>query len=459
MKVVICGAGQVGSSVARYLSNENISVSIIDPSVDVLNEMNNIDMLTVQGSATYIKTLEAAGIASADAVIAVTRSDEVNMLICQIASSLYNIPLKIARIRNHEYLSSQWMSIYNKENIPVDVIISPEREVARYIAANMSYTGGFDMFTLFNNEIVSISTTCLHNAPLHLQPLKVLSLSYPQIPIKITAMTQGKKTIIPNEQTVFQENDIIHLMLKKEDVQEVLTLFGHQHTELSRLLIIGGGAVGFSLAKYLEYAAPSLIVKILESHKPRAEIIAPKLKKAIVLHGKGLDTNLLLEANIQSTDTVVSVTNDDNVNVLMSLVAKEFNVHRTLSLVNSDMYISLATSLKINALIHPHKITILSILKHIRNRQDIRTIHSLPNNLWSLLEITVQEDVEGNGLTVEEVYKKTYAHIVAIWRNAALIFPENNFQLHKNDKVAALIKPQHQRKIENLFTLHHSFFN
>lgn len=459
MKVIICGAGQVGSSVARYLSNENISVSIIDPASEVLNEMNNIDILSVNGSATYIKNLEAAGIASADAVLAVTRSDEVNMLICQIASSLYDTPLKIARIRNYEYLSSKWMSIYNKDNIPVDVIISPEHEVANYIASNVSYTGGFDMFSLFNNEVVSISTTCMTKSALHLQPLKMISLSHPNILLNVMAITKGKKTTIPTEDTVFESNDVVHLMLKKEDIHEVLALFGHQHTDLSRLLIIGGGAVGFSLAKYLEYAAPSLIVKVLESNKERAERIAPKLKKAIVLHGKGLDTDLLLEANIQSTDTVVSVTNDDNVNVLMSLVAKEFNVHRTLSLVNSDMYIPLASSLKVNALIHPHKITILSILKHIRNRQDIRTIHTFPNNLWSLLEINVQEDVEGNGFSIEEVYKKTYAHIVAVWRNSQLIFPDKAFQLNKNDKLAALTKPQHQRKVENLFTLQHSFFH
>lgn len=459
MKVIICGAGQVGSSVARYLSSENISVSIIDPSAEVLNDMNNIDILSIQGSATYIDKLEAAGIASADAILAVTRSDEVNMLICQIASSLYNTPLKIARIRNSAYLSSRWKSIYTTDHIPVDVIISPEHEVANYIAANIAYTGGFDMFSLFNNEVVSISTTCLQQSALHLQPLKILSLSHPHIALNMMAVTRGKKTIIPDEEYVFEANDIAHLMLKKEDIHEVLSLFGHQHTDLSRLLIIGGGAVGYSLAKYLEHTSPSLIVKLLESNRERAEAIAPKLKKAIVMHGKGLDTELLLEANIQSTDTVVSVTNDDNVNVLMSLVAKEFNVHRTLSLVNSDMYIPLASSLKVNALIHPHKITILSILKHIRNRQDIRTIHTFPNNLWSLLEIRVQDDVEGNGFNVEEVYKKTYAHIIAVWRNEQLIFPDNTFQVHKSDTLAVLTKPQHQRKVENLFTLQHSFFH
>ncbi|MDP3935411.1 MAG: Trk system potassium transporter TrkA [Alphaproteobacteria bacterium] len=458
MKVIVCGAGQVGTSVARYLSEENISVSIIDPSIEVLQELNNIDILTVQGSATYIKVLEASGIAEADAILAVTRSDEVNMLICQIAASLYSTPLKVARIRNQEYLSSQWSSLYNRDNIPVDVIISPEREVASYIAENLSYTGGFDMFSLFDGVAQSIATLCTADSPLNGQPIKVLHLLYSNIPIKIMAIGRDRRTLVPNQDTILQTNDVVHFIVRKSQLHDALALFGHEHTELSRLLIVGGGAVGFALAKHLEHETPDLIVKLLESNKSRAETIAPKLRKAIVLHGKGLDKELLLEANIQATDTVVSVTNDENVNVLMCLFAKEFHVKRTLALVNSDMYIPLSSALKINALIHPHKITILSILKHIRSRRDLKTIHTLPDHSWELMEVQVQEDVEGTGLTAEEVYKKTYGHVMAIWRDEELWFADKSIQLHKGDSVAVLIKPQHRRKLENLFASTHQFF-
>jgi trk system potassium uptake protein len=458
MKVIVCGAGQVGTSVARYLSEENISVSIIDPSIEVLQELNNIDILTVQGSATYIKVLEASGIAEADAILAVTRSDEVNMLICQIAASLYNTPLKIARIRNQEYLTSKWLSLYNSDNISVDVIISPEREVASYIAENLSYTGGFDMFSLFDGVAQSIATLCTAESPLNGQPIKVLQLLHSNVPIKIMAIGRDRRTLVPNQDTLLQTNDVVHFIVKKSQLHDALALFGHEHTELSRLLIVGGGAVGFSLAKHLEHEAPDLIVKLLESNKSRAETIAPKLRKAIVLHGKGLDKELLLEANIQATDTVVSVTNDENVNVLMSLFAKEFHVKRTLALVNSDMYIPLSSALKINALIHPHKITILSILKHIRSRRDLKTIHTLPDHSWELMEIQIQENVEATGLTAEEVYKKTYGHVVAIWRDEVLLFADKSIQLHKGDSVAVLIKPQHRRKLENLFASNHQFF-
>jgi trk system potassium uptake protein TrkA len=458
MKVIVCGAGQVGTSVARYLSEENISVSIIDPSIEVLQELNNIDILTVQGSATYINVLEASGIAEADAILAVTRSDEVNMLICQIAASLYNTPLKIARIRNQEYLSSKWASLYNRENIPVDVIISPEREVASYIAENLSYTGGFDMFSLFDGVAQSIATLCTADSPLNGQPIKVLQLLHSNVPIKIMAIGRDRRTLVPNQDTILHANDVVHFIVRKSQLHDALALFGHEHTELSRLLIVGGGAVGFSLAKHLEHEASDLIVKLLEANKSKAEAIAPKLRKAIVLHGKGLDKELLLEANIQATDTVVSVTNDENVNVLMSLFAKEFNVKRTLALVNSDMYIPLSSALKINALIHPHKITILSILKHIRSRRDLKTIHTLPDHSWELMEIQVQEDVEATGLTSEEVYKKTYGHVVAIWRDEELSFADTSIQLHKGDSVAVLIKPQHRRKLENLFASTHQFF-
>lgn len=458
MKVIVCGAGQVGTNVARYLSEENISVSIIDTSIEVLQELNNIDILTVTGSATYIKTLEAAGIHDADAILAVTRSDEVNMLICQIAHSLFKTPLKIARIRNQEYLSSTWSSLYNNENIPVDVIISPEREVARYIAENLSYTGGFDMFTLFDEMVQSIATICTPESRLLGQSIKMLPLLLTNLPIKILAMGRDRRTFVPTDDTIFQPNDVVHFLVNKHQLHDALSLFGHEHTELSRLLIIGGGAVGFSLAKYLEQESPDLIVKILESNKARAETIAPKLRKAIVLHGKGLDKDLLLEANIQTTDTVVSVTNDENVNVLMSLFAKEFHVKRTLALVNSDMYIPLSSALKVNALIHPHKITILSILKHIRSRRDLKTIHTLPDHSWELMEIQVQDNVEAAGLTVDEVYKKTYGHVMAIYRDEHVMFAHQTTQLHKGDSVAILIKPQHRRKLENLFVSHHQFF-
>lgn len=458
MRVIVCGAGQVGTNVARYLSEENISVSIIDTSIDPLQELNNIDILTVAGSATYIKTLEAAGIRDADAILAVTRSDEVNMLICQIAHSLYKTPLKIARIRSQEYLSTTWSALYNTENIPVDVIISPEREVASYIAENLSYTGGFDMFTLFDNMVQSIATFCTQDSKLIDHPLKMMSLMVPNLPLKVLAIGRDRRTLVPTEDTIFQPNDVVHFLVNKHQLHDALSLFGHDHTELSRLIIIGGGAVGFSLAKYLEQESPDLIVKILESNKSRAETIAPKLRKAIVLHGKGLDKELLLEANIQTTDTVVSVTNDDNVNVLMSLFAKEFQVKRTLALVNSDMYIPLSSALKVNALIHPHKITILSILKHIRSRRDLKTIHTLPDHSWELMEIQVQDSVEAAGLTADEVYKKTYGHVMAVYRDEQVIFAHHTTQIHKGDSVAILIKPQHRRKLENLFVSQHQFF-
>lgn len=458
MRVIVCGAGQVGTNVARYLSEENISVSIIDTSIDPLQELNNIDILTVTGSATYIKTLEAAGIRDADAILAVTRSDEVNMLICQIAHSLYKTPLKIARIRSQEYLSTTWSALYNTENIPVDVIISPEREVASYIAENLSYTGGFDMFTLFDNMVQSISTFCTQDSKLIDHPLKMMPLMVQNLPFKVLAIGRDRRTFVPTEDTIFQLNDVVHFLVNKHQLHDALSLFGHDHTELSRLIIIGGGAVGFSLAKYLEQESPDLIVKILESNKTRAEAIAPKLRKAIVLHGKGLDKELLLEANIQTTDTVVSVTNDENVNVLMSLFAKEFQVKRTLALVNSDMYIPLSSALKVNALIHPHKITILSILKHIRSRRDLKTIHTLPDYSWELMEIQVQDSVEAAGLTADEVYKKTYGHVMAIYRDEQVIFAHHNTQIHKGDFIAILIKPQHRRKLENLFVSQHQFF-
>lgn len=457
MKVIVCGAGQVGSNVARYLGEENIAVSIIDTSMEALQELNNIDILTIHGSATYLKTLEASGIADADAVLAVTRSDELNMLICQVAHSLYKTPLKIARIRNQEYLSSKWSSLYTPEHIPVDVIISPEREVASYIAESLAYTGGFDMFSLFDGMVQSLAAICLDQSALSGQPLHILQLSYRNIPLKVMAVGRERKIFIPNDTFIFQPNDIIYFIVSKHQINDALALFGHEPIELSRLLIVGGGAVGFSLAKYLEIEKPDLLVKILESNKARAETIAPRLKKAIVLQGKGLDKELLLEANIQATDTLVSVTNDDNVNVLMSLFAKEFEVKRTLALVNSDMYTPLSTSLKVNALIHPHKITILSILKHIRNQRHLKTIHTLTDRSWELMEMQVQESVEANGLTVEDVYKKSYAHIMAIYRDDALLFPDKSMQLQPGDRVAALIKPQHQRKLENLFTLTHLF--
>ncbi len=455
MKVIICGAGQVGANVARYLSNENISVSIVDPSLESLSELNNIDILTIQGSATYVHTLEAAGISDADVILSVTRSDELNMLICQLAQSLYKTPLKIARVRDHEYLSSKWKSLYNHENIPVDLIISPEKEVANYIAQNLAYTGWFDMFTLFDEEAHSIATICAPNAPLHGVSLKDISLTNTKTPINIIAISRNGKIFLPEDSTVLQAHDILHFIVKKENTHAALSLFGHTHLDSSRLLIVGGGAVGYSLAKHLEHESSDIIVKLVESNKDRAEKIAPKLDRTIVLHGKGLDKNLLLEANIPATDTVVSVTNDENVNLLMSLLAKDLNVQRTISLVNNDMYIPMAPSLKVDALIHPHKITILSILRHIRNQRELKTVHTLPDHSWELMEAIVNDGSEGNGLTTDAIYKLTYGHLVGVWRENNLVFPDKALQLHPNDKAAILIKPQHRRKLDKVFSLSH----
>lgn len=458
MKVIICGGGRVGYNVAKYLSQDGATVSVIDANEDVLQSFSSLDVQTVHGSATYIPTLEKAGAQDADVILAVTRSDELNMLICQIASSVFSTKQKMARIRDQEYLSYRWSELFSPLHIPVDMVISPEYEVAEYIYENISYTGTFDIFSAFDNKLRSVATRCKEGAPFDQMPIKLLPQSYKDLPIKIIAITRKETTSICNDETVIKSGDIVHFIIEEKFLYQAMHLFGYDHTPVKQVIIVGGGAVGYLLANLIEGKKCGINLKIIEQNRARAEYIAPRLKHTIILNGSALDPNLLIEANISDTDTVVSVTNDERTNILTSILAKEYPVERTLSLVNTSTYDVLSSNFKVDALIHPHKITISNILRYIRRQQAVKPLHSLLDKAWELMEISVHEHAEGNGLSVQDIFKQTYGKIVCIMRNFNIVFPTSEERIMPEDKLLVLIKTQHRKKIENIFRTNYEFF-
>lgn len=458
MKVIICGGGRVGHNVAKYLSHDGAIVSVIDENEDVLQSFSSLDVQTVHGSATYIPTLEKAGAKDADVILAVTRSDELNMLICQIASSVFGTKQKMARIRDQEYLSYRWSELFSPQHIPVDMVISPEYEVAEYIYKNISYTGTFDIFSAFDKKIRSVATRCKDGSAFDQMPIKLLPETYKDLPIKIIAVTQKEITTVCNDETIIRSGDIVHFIIEEKFLYQAMHLFGHDHTPVKQVIIVGGGAVGYLLANLIEEKKLGINLKIIEQSRTRAEHIAPRLKHTIILNGSGLDPNLLLEANINETDTVVSVTNDERTNILTSILAKEYPVERTLSLVNTSTYDALSSDFKVDALIHPHKITISTILRYIRRQQAVKPLHALLDKAWELIEISVDEHAEGNGLNVQDIFKQTYGKTVCIMRNFNIMFPNLEERIMADDKLLVLIKTQHRKKIENIFNTNYDFF-
>jgi len=339
MKVIICGAGQVGANIARYLATENNNVTVIDQSPELIQKLSDqLDVQAIVGHASLPPVLEQAGGAAADMVIAVTQSDEVNMVACQVAHSLFSVPTKIARVRNQAYLQPLWADLYSRENMPIDVIISPEIEVAKAIARRLQVPGAFDMIPFADGLVRLIGVICTEECPIIHTPLRQLTGLFPDLNIEVMAIVRGDRPIIPDANDQMLPGDEVYFVAETSHVARAMAAFGHEEPEARRVAIIGGGNIGLVLAEQIEASHPGLSVRIIEGNRDRAEQIARQLARTTVLYGDGLDPELLEEANISSTEVVVAVTNDDEANILASLLAKRYGAQRAITLINKTTY-------------------------------------------------------------------------------------------------------------------------
>lgn len=457
MKVIICDAGIIGSGIAKYLSQENIDVVVIDSDENLLRKVSDtLDVQTVVGSPIHPDILERAGIKEAQLIIAATPSDEVNMMACHIAYCLFKVPLKIAYVRSTVYFKSDWKKLFNSHAIAVDVLISPEREVAKSIARTLQVSGAFDLIPLADNKVCVVGVRCNPQCPMAFTPLRQLTNLFPDLDISILVILRGDQIILPKSDDQMFPGDDIYFLAQKEHVTRAMEIFGYKQKTSRHILIFGAGNIGVSLATLLE-EDQELTIKLIESVKERATRAAQLLCRSVVLFGDALDVQLLTEANIQNTESVVAVTDDNEVNILASLLAKRNGAAQAITLINNAAYTPLVTPLGIDAVVSPKDITISSILHHIR-RGSIRSIFTLREGLGEIIEAEILDSSSMVNKSIRFLNESGNFVIGAIIREGQVTIAHDSFVVQAGDQIILFSRSTAVHEVEELFSSTGEFF-
>ena len=460
MNIIICGAGRVGFTIAKILSEQGHSITIIDQSSEDIQKIDDLlDVKSIVGKGTYPSILEKANASEADMIIAVTRNDEINMLICQIAFSIFNVQKKIARIRSQDYLNPKFTRVYNKENLPIDVIISPEIEIAKSIQRKLEAPGALDNVPFADNKIRLLEILINDKCPIINIKLNDLTKKFPKLDANIMGVVRDDKFIILKKTDKIIKGDKAYVVINASQMKETLVAFGHNEKISNKILIIGGGNIGFNLAKNLEESFDSARVKIIEKNKERAEFIASELNNTIVINGDALDEEVLMEANLEEVQTVLALTNDDEDNLMVSVLVEKFaqdektiEDKRTMALINKPNYSLLQNSLKIDDLIDPRMNTVSSILKHI-HKGTIETAYTIMNGEYEVIEAEIIETSELINKELKNSNLPEEIRIGAILREDKVIIPRSNFVFQKDDRVVFLAKKDSISVVENIFRI------
>ncbi len=457
MKIVILGAGQVGSTVAHSLSNEENDITIVDTDAHHLKFLQDrLDIRCVHGFASHPKVLVRAGIEDADLLIALTNSDEVNMTACQVAYSLFNTPTKIARIRSSEYMDHP--ALFASTHCPVDWLISPESLVVQYISRLIEYPGALQVLDFADGRAQLVATLAEAGGLLVGQRLETLRNHMPAgVDARVAAIYRQDKTIIPDGSTVIQENDTVFFLAAHKHIRTVMKQLRPQDNPGRRIILAGGGNIGASLARSLEL---NHHVKIIERSRETAEQVAAELEKAIVLVGDCADEQLLREEGIDNTDVYCVLTNDDEANILSSMLAKKMGAGKVIALINRPAYVDLVESGSIDIAVSPQQVTIGALLTHIRRGNMVR-VHSLRRGAAEAIEAVAIGDRRNSrvvGRKVEEIDLPEGTTIPAVVRGEEVIIAHHDTVIQDQDHVLLFVPDKRQiAAIERLFQVSATF--
>lgn len=458
MKIIVCGAGQVGSNIARHLAMENHDVTVVDQSETLIRQISDAhDVNGIVGHGSHPDVLERAGVGDADLLIAVTLADETNMVACQVAHSIFGVPTKIARIRSQSYLEPIWANMFSRDHMPIDVIISPEMEVARSVVRRLEVPGAFEMIPLVDNKVKLLGVRCKDDCPLVNTPLRQLSKLFPDMNIVIVGIVQDGKPSVPRGDDQMLAGDDVYFVVDSDQVDRAMAAFGHEEREARRLLIFGGGNIGMFLATEFENNHDWVRAKIIEHNKERAEQIAGTLERTIVINGSVIDQEILEEANVRQAEAVIAVTNDDETNILSSLLAKKFGCQRAVALVNNSSYEDLVASIGIDVLVSPRNITVSKILQYVR-RGRIHSVHTLREDFGELIEAEALQTSELVGHPLRETKLPQGVLIGAIVRDGATIYPSGDTVIDAGDRVVLFAAADAVRKVEKMFSVQLEYF-
>ena len=458
MKVIVCGAGQVGFHIARQLAAENNDVTVVDQSVELTRRVSDaLDVQAMVGFGSHPDALERAGARDADMIIAVTQADEVNMVACQVAHSLFDVPTKIARVRAQSYLDPIWADLFSRDHLPIDVIISPEIEVARAISRRLFVPGAFDSIPLADGKVRVIGVRCNDDCPVINTPLRQLTGIFPDLNIVVVGILRHDQTIVPTAEDQMLAGDEVYFVADNEHVARAMVVFGHDEHEARRIIIAGGGHIGQFLARLVREEHPGVNAKIIEFNKEQAERAALALPETTVLNGDALDPELLHEANVQSTEALIAVTNDDETNILVSLLAKRHGCERALTLINNMDYASLITTLGVDAVVSPRAITVSTILQHVR-RGRIRAVHALREGFGEIMEAELLETSTLIGKAIRDADLPEGVLIGAIVRDGEVVIPRAGTALRAGDRVVMFVATEAVKEVERLFAVRLEYF-
>lgn len=458
MKIIVLGAGQVGSSIARYLASEGSDVTVVDQSAELIRALEGaLDVKALVGHASNPDVLERAGAADADMLVAVTYSDEVNMVACQVAHTLFNVPKKIARVREQSYLKDQWKSLFSNENMAIDAIISPEIEVARAVIRQLEMPGARESITMADGKVRVIGVRCTEETPVIRTPLRQLSGIFPNIKIIVVGILRNGTAIVPMPDDQMLPGDEAYFAVDAKHVDRAMSAFGHEEREAHRLIIVGGGNIGYFLAREIEDHHPGVNAKVIEIDPDRADFVARRLNRIVVLCADALDSNSLQEANVASAETLVAVTNDDETNILTSLLAKRSGCSRVVTLINKPSYTPLVTDLGVDVVVSPRGLTVSTILQHVR-RGRVRAVRPIGDGFAEIIETEVLETSTLAGQTLRDSNLPEGMIVGAVVRGELVILPRGDTILEAHDRVIMLVKPDAMRKVERFFSVRLDYF-
>ena len=458
MKVIICGAGQVGWQIARHLASEKNDVTVVDNNADLVRRATDtLDVQGVAGFASYPDILDRAGARDADMIIAATYSDEVNMVTCQVAHSVFAIPRKIARLRSQSYLTAIYSDLYRRDHMPIDVVISPEREVAEAALQRLSAPTTFDTESFMDGKAQLLGIHLGEDCPVLNTPLRQLTDLFSTLRAIVVGIRREGTLFAPAPGDQLFTGDQVYVFAEAGDVGRTLEIFGKAPRKQERVVIVGGGNVGLTVAKELEAQPKRMRARVIEKSRARAENAADALERTIVLHGDGMDTALQAEANIDRADAILAVTDDDKTNLLASVRAKAAGCPMAICLVNDPSLVPLMAPLGIDAYINPRATTVSSILRHIRHGR-VRGVYSIGDAEAEMIEAQVLNTSPISGKKISDIGFPEGVLIGAVHKNGQVIKPTGNTRIDEGDVVAIFTMADDVPEVERLLQVSIDFF-
>jgi trk system potassium uptake protein TrkA len=451
MKIIILGAGQVGATLAENLASEANDVTVVDTDGSLLSDLQDrLDLRTVQGFSSHPSVLRRAGADDADMIIAVTESDETNMLACEIASTLFHTPTKIARVRSAEYLRED--ALFESGALPVDMHISPEQLVTDYIRRLIQYPGALQVVDFAEGKVRLVGVKAYYGGPLVGRQLKELPSHLPkEIDARVAAIYRRGRPIMPEGETVIEADDEVFFVAAKDHIAKVMAELRRADKPLKRVMLAGGGNIGWRLAEALEGTHQ---VKIIEKSRERAKFLSEQLEKAVVLVGDGANEDLLTEENIEDCDVFCAVTNDDEANILSAMLAKRLGAGKVMALINRLAYVDLVEGGSIDVAISPQQSTVSALLAHVR-RGDVVKVHSLRRGAAECIEAVAHGDRKASkvvGRRLDEIALPSGTTIGAIVRGDEVLIAHHDTVIEAEDHVILfIVNKKNTKAVEKLF--------